>query len=199
MHRAWLGCGAIGPDDAGEQLGRLVVVEHIKIDQPAAGQGGEPVPGGHDDGARARARQQRPDLRRVPRIVERDQDLPLGQAGAVHGSALLGVHRYPGSVHPEIPEEPGQHLVRRNRLLAHPEQADIQLPVRKIWPKRVGRMDRERGLAQAGGAGHHGDGHRRVVSPPGLSDQAAQPLQRHGPAGEVADVGGQLGRHAPRR
>ena len=80
-------------------------------------------------------------------------------------------------------------------MLAPAAQADVELPVREIRAQPVRRVDGERGLAQAAGVPATT---ATVTAPlavlPGPRYQAAQPLQGRGPAGEVGDVGGQLGR-----
>ena len=176
-HRIGLGVGALGSDDAYEKLSRLGVIEHIEIDQPTARKIGQAMPGGHDHRARAAAGQQRANLRGVPRVIKHDQHLPFGQAGAVQGGPLFGVHRDPGPVHAEVPQEPGEHLVRWHGLFTPAAQADVELAVREIPPQRVCGVDGECGLTQAGSPSHHGDRHRRIIPPP-ASDIAAHSCSR---------------------
>ncbi len=92
------------PHDAAEQRERLMIVEHVQMDEATTNQVRQAVPAGDDDGAGSAAGQQRPDLRRVSRVVEHDQHpLPV-QPGPVQGGALAPLR--PGSAHP-VPRGPG--------------------------------------------------------------------------------------------
>ncbi|MFV2097547.1 hypothetical protein ACFHWS_13345 [Micromonospora sp. LOL_013] len=98
------------------------------------------------------------------------------------------------------PQEAGEGLARGDGLLGVVAlQIDVELAVGEPVPDPVRPADGERGLADAGGAGHCGDGHHRrpvhVVGPPvGVVEQLVELGQLGDPAGEVGDVGWQLGR-----
>ncbi len=115
----------------------------------------EPLPGSSE-----------PDLRRVPGVVQHDQDPPVSQLGPVQGGALLRADRDLAGLDAEVPQHPGQHVLGQRRLLASPAQADVELAAGEVTAQLVRGMHGQGGLAESGGACHHGDGHSRGVIGP---------------------------------
>ena len=176
-----------------EQLQRLVVVEHVQVDQLGAGQVGHPAPRRDQYRGRRGARQQRPDLGRVARVVQHHQHPAAGQRGPVPGRALVFVHRDVPAVHPEIAQEPGQHVTGQERGRGRAEQVDVQLAIGEPAADPVRGVHGQRGLAQAARAGHHGDADRAGIAGRARSrQQVTQPLDLLVAAGEVGDIGRQL-------
>ena len=68
---------------------RLVIVEHVEVDQLGAGQVGHPAAGRDQHRAGRGAGQQRPDLGGVTGVVEHDEHPAPGQDGPVAGRALV--------------------------------------------------------------------------------------------------------------
>ena len=135
--------------DPGEQRKRLGVLKDVQIDKPGADQVWSPVARGHKNRARRAARQQRPDLGSVLRVVQQDQHTAIGQPGPVERGPLIVARRDLVAIHAQIPQEPGQHLPGVRRLRARTEQVNVELPVRELRADPVRRMHRERGLAKA--------------------------------------------------
>ena len=180
-----------------EQLQRLVVVEHVQIDQLGAGQVGHPAPRRDQHRGRRGARQQRPDLRRVARVVQHHQHPAAGQRGPVPGRALVLVHRDVPAVHPEVTQEPGQHVPGRERGRGRAEQVDVELAVGEPAANPVRGVHGQRGLAEAARAGHHRDADRAGIAARARPrQQVGQALHLLVAAGEIGDVGGQLRRAA---
>ena len=182
-----------------EQLQRLVVVEHVEVDQLGAGQVGHPAPRRDQHRGRRGARQQRPDLGRVARVVQHHQHPAAGQRGPVPGRALVLVHRDVPAVHPEVAQEPGQHVRGQERGRGRAEQVDVQLAVGEPAADPVRRVHGQGGLAEAARAGHHRDADRAGIAARARPrQQVAQPFHLLVAAGEVGDVGRQLRRGGAR-
>ena len=148
------------PTDLDEQLQRLGVVEHVEVDQPGAGQVGHPAPRRHQHRRRRGARQQRPDLGGVARVVEHDEHPAAGQHCPVPGRALVVIDRDIPAVHAEVTQEPGKHIPGRKRVRRRAEQVDVELAVGVLPAQAVRGVDRQGRLAETAGAGHHGDADR---------------------------------------
>ena len=170
-----LGRRALVADDLGEQGQRLVVVEHVEVDQPGTGQVGHPAAGRDQHRAGRGAGQQRPDLGGVTRVVEHDEHPAPGQDGPVPGRALIVVGRDVPAVDAEVAQEPGQHVRGRERLRGRAEQVDVQLAVGEAGADPVGRVHGQGRLAQPAGAGDQRDADRAgVVVRAGAGQQVAQ-------------------------
>ncbi len=118
------------------------------------GQVRQPVPRCHDHRAGRAARQQRPHLSRVPRVIQHDQHPPVGQPGPVQRRPLIQGGRDPVRLDAQITQQPGQHLIGLGRLLAGPQQAHEQLAVGELPAQRMRRVHGQHGLAQARRADH---------------------------------------------
>ena len=145
--RRRLSADALRAYDAGEQGAGLVTREHVEIEDRAAGQFRQPVAGRDEHRARRAARQQRPDLLHVARVVEDDQDPLARQPGPELRGALLLAHRDARGVGAQVTEEPGQHL-GRVRGLSSAVEVGIQLPVGELTGQQMRRVHGERGLAE---------------------------------------------------
>ena len=98
---------------AGQQLMSLVGGQHVQRDQPGAfrrGQPGQPRPAGHQGQAGPAARQQRPHLGGVTRVVQDDQHPLAGQHAPVQGGLRVDAVRYLLLGDPERAEEPAQRI-----------------------------------------------------------------------------------------
>ncbi len=185
----------LGSGDALQHGQRFGGRQRTEAQRPCAGQRGQPGPAGDQHGAAARSGQQRLDLGGVQRVVEHDEHPAAGQQGTQHRRAPVRQRRDAGGLDTEVREEPGQHLLGSQRSPAGALQVDVELPVREPRPAPVGGVQGERGLADAGRPGHHGDQRRPrafQVQPP------AQRCRLGRAAAEVGQVGRQLGRRSGR-
>ncbi|MDT0448207.1 hypothetical protein RM609_03690 [Streptomyces sp. DSM 40473] len=139
-----------------------------------AGEAGEPVPAGGQDGAFGGAGEQRADLVRVAHVVEDDQRLAVGRQGAEHRHA---VHRRPG--HGRAGDARAAQQLREERGgrapgAARAVQVEEQLAVGEGVPQQVGEAGGQGGLADARGAGEddHGRGRGRAAGRGGGRERA---------------------------
>ena len=121
-----------GADDAGEHVQRLVGVEDVHLDVDGAGEPGEPAPAGDYHRGGPAAWKQRRYLALARRVVEHDQDLPVGEQVAVHLRPLVKALRYLRTRHAERPEETLEHLHRADRMRGPAMEVGEQLPVREM-------------------------------------------------------------------
>ena len=149
--------GPPGADDAGEQGAGLLPPSTSRSASRVDGQVGQPVAGGHEHRAGRAARQQRPDLRGVPGVVQQHQHpRPVSRvrSSAARSSSLTGIR---------VPSTP-----RSRRNLAStsagasgcgpaPEQVHVELAVGELRAQPVRGVHGQGGLAQPAGAGHHAD------------------------------------------
>ncbi len=132
-HRRRLGLRALGAEPAGDKLGRLPRVEHVKRHRAGTlhDEPGQLRPAGHQHHAAGTAGQQRPHLVRVVRVVEEQQHpLAVEQRAQQRALRLKGGRHVRGG-NPERVEEPlqrGGRLHRRARRV-EPAQVHVQLAV----------------------------------------------------------------------
>src|SRR5262249_28436958 len=124
---------------------------------------------------------------------------PVGQQRPVQPGPGVHVLREALALHPQRTQEPAQHLRWRQGLRLGAAQVHVQLPIREQGAKLVAGVHRQRRLAHPRLPHRAGDHHRRRLAPAG--HPGPQPFQRALPAGEILEVGRQLGqRHGhPRR
>ena len=87
--RLGLGRHPAGADDPAQELMRGLPGQRLEMHMGGSGQVGQPVADGHQHGTARRPRDQRPDLRGVPRVVQDDQNPPLREQAAVQAAAFL--------------------------------------------------------------------------------------------------------------
>jgi hypothetical protein len=112
--------------------------------------------------------------------------------------AGLSVGRYVLGVSTKITENPGQCVTPRDRLRAGAAHVHEDLPVRKAWRDLVADVHGQRGLTgparPADRRDRDGTGQAPVLFAGEPSGELVSLLR---PAGEVSEVGGQLGRWRP--
>lgn len=185
-----------------EHGGRLRLAEHVQLDAVyvvVAGEVVDGVPAGDQYTAVAAARQQRPDLRERPGVVEHHQDPFAVQDRPVQRGPLVLVARYLGPRHAERAQEPVEHGGRRLRRvrLVVAAQVGEELAVREPPGDLVGPVHRERALADPGDAGDGRHGERRLLAlpveqPVEQREFPAAPGERGGRRGELRGHGTQL-------
>ena len=192
-------CGLAGPADAPEQRDRLADWQDVQSQRPGPAQIGQPAPGGDQDQAPARDRQQRAELVMPGRVVQDHHGGPPGQLGPPQGGALTDGLR-------DLSGRDRQHLqqlvqrfgrVQRRAARVVGVQVEVDRPVRVLVRDRAGRADGQRRLAHAGHALDDGDA-GMTTGPLGEQGQlraAAHELRRLGRQG----VRRGLGQTPPRR
>ena len=203
-HGLRLGLDPPGAKPPGQQLAGLLLGEQAKGKQPGpldGGQPGELAAAGDQHQAAGRARQQRPHLRRIARVVEHHQHPPARQHAAVQPSLGINVGRDGLRRHPQRIQEPPHHPRRGNRVAGRtePAQVGIQLPIRKQVGHPVREEHCQRGLAHPGHPPDRRDHHRATRPAGDLLRQPSQHPQLIGPPSKTCHRRGQLPRHHPRR
>jgi hypothetical protein len=157
---------------------------------------GELAAAGDDHEADRAGRQQGADLLLVAGVVEHDEELLVGDQGAVHPRLRVRPLRDLVRRHAERVEEPADSLSRRGRGAGGVEaaQVHVQLPVAEPVRDPVRPVQRQGGLAHPGGAADRGDHHRARRARVGVVQHPGQRVQFGGAAGEVGDRGWQLPR-----
>jgi hypothetical protein len=126
----------------------------------------QPVAAGDDHPSRVAPRKERPDLLRVPGIVQDDEDSPVGDQAPVETNLLGQAHWDPVRRYGQgVQEDPDRltWLHRRRRGL-EAAQIDVELAVRERRSHSMGPVDRQRGLAHPSCAGHRADHDRRRLA-----------------------------------
>ncbi len=157
----------------------------------------QPGPAGDDDQAPRRGRQQRQHLSGVERVVEQEQDPPLGQGGPPQGGAAGLVLRHALVRHAQRAQQRAERGGRLHGLLDRrvAAQVDEEPPVRIRLRQLVRGPHRQGGLAAAA---HAVQGHDPgpLRGPLRAREQLPQlPL----PTGEVGQVVRERGRGQRRR
>ena len=126
----------------------------------------QPVAAGDDQPSRVATRKQRPDLLGVPGIVQHDEDSSVGDQAPVETDLLRQAHRNPmGRNGQRVQEDPNRLAWRHGRCRRlEAAQVDVELAVRERRSHAVGPVDRQRGLAHPGGAGHGADHDRHRLA-----------------------------------
>src|ERR1017187_1530310 len=182
--------------DAGEQVKRLVGVKNIYLDVGGTSESGEPPPAGDYHPRGPAAWKQRPYLTLTHRVVEHDQDLPVGEQVAIHLRPLVEAFWYIRTRYAERPEKALEHLHRADRIRGPSVEVGEQLPVREIVGHAMGCVYRKAGLAYSPLTHDHHHGHRKPFVLSGRGDQVLIDLVKLlRPAGEIRDVGGQQARN----
>ena len=185
-----------GAQPGGQQRPAAGLVEQVEGEHLGTGvgvQAGQPGPAGHHGAARRGAGQQRPHLVLAVRVLQHDQQPPIGRQAAEEPAEVLLGGRQPVRRDTERDQEAPQHrggLARRPARVPA-EQVGVQLPVRMITGGPPGPVHRQRRLADPGGAV---DQHQRRVRLR-RAGELGQPFELRVPAGEVAGDGGQLTGH----
>ncbi|MBB3731617.1 hypothetical protein FHR33_007477 [Nonomuraea dietziae] len=171
--------------DGAQQAERLGPGQHVEVVRAGSGEGGQPGAPRDDHRALRSAREQRPDLCLRRRVVEQDQHPAAVEQRAVEGGPVGEAGGRAADA--ERAEEPFQRVGRIHRVAAS-AQVDGQLAVGEAAPDPVGHPYGERGLADAADARDDVDGQGGAGGQLG-----GQRLDQFGPAGEVGEIGGQLG------
>ncbi|GAA1790145.1 hypothetical protein GCM10009682_10230 [Luedemannella flava] len=154
------------------------------------------VAAGDDDAAGRCAGQQRPDLLHVGGVVEHQQDPPAGEHAAQQRGPFGDVLRHGRRLDAERPEKTAQHLPgRHGPVRPVPAQVGVELAVGEPGGRPVRPVDRERGLARAGGARQRRDDDGGHAARPGTGGERVELGQLRRPPGELGDVAGQLSGH----
>jgi hypothetical protein len=184
-----LGRDPAGPQPLGQQLARLGHAKHVQADlRRSVGhhQAGQLVAAGDQHPRGRRARQQRPDLDRVPGVVQYDQHPLARQQAAIQRLAAVQGSRDPGRRDLQRVQERPQRLGGRQRA-GGPEaaQVHVQLPIGEPGCGLPGPVHRQRGLAHPRRPSDGGDQHR-----PARRYRRQRP-QLARPAGEIRHRGRQ--------
>ena len=161
--------GVRGPalaDDPPEQRDGLVGRQYVE-GQRAAAEVGKPAPGGDQDQAPARHRQERADLVMPGRVVQDHDGATPAQVGPPQCGALADGFRYLRGRH-------GHHLEQAVQCLGWVERGapgivgmkvEVERPVRVLPGDQAGRANRQRGLPHARHALDDGDPRDAAVLP----------------------------------
>jgi hypothetical protein len=117
---------ALGPHpavtgDAGEQVDRLLRLEHVDLDVHDAGQATEPAPAGDQHRAVRTAGQHRKHLVLARHVVEYHQDPAVGEQCAIGLGPFRQTVRHRPAGHAERPQEPLEDLRRAGAVRVEPE------------------------------------------------------------------------------
>jgi hypothetical protein len=144
------------------------------------------APAGDQHQAAGGAGQQRRHLLLAARVVQHDQDPPVGEDASPQPAAVVQLGRDPFGAHAERAQHPVQRVARidRDNPLGEPVQVDEELPVREMLGQLVCGVYCQRGLADPGHPvdrrDHHlGTGQRLgeqgpLVGPPGETDRVGR-------------------------
>lgn len=144
--------------------------------------------------AALRARQQRPHLCRVLRVVQQDQDPAAVQDRAVQRRPFLQAVGDGRVRRAEGPQEGAEDRLRLRRSRPRTLEVDVQLAVRERRAGPVGHVDGEGGLAHAAYAGQGRDRHDPALRLGRRGQDRRQVRDEGGAAGEVGDRRRELGR-----
>ena len=142
-----------------QQVERLRLGERPECDPPrplSGDQPGQRVPAGHHGEAATPGRQQRPDLRGVPGVVEHYQGPPVGEDGAVAGDPFVHGGWNVRTCHAQAPQQSGQRFGRPHRLVRMvAAQVQIEASVREPGGHPMCPVDGQGGLAHTRRTGDH--------------------------------------------
>jgi hypothetical protein len=178
-----------GTEVTREQFVRHVGAEQAERDEQRAvgGQAGELASARHQHQAAGRTRQQRPDLVGVAGVVEQHEHPPAGERAAVQRRLRVEVTGRSGDA--ERGEQAADRLDRTDRLARGVElaQVEVQLAVGEVGRHPLREVQRQRALADPGGAAHRAD-----RDGGGLGDELCQQRQFGRAVHEMAPGGRQL-------
>src|ERR1700722_13856665 len=157
--------------DAGEHLKRLVSVEDVHRDVDGPSEHDEPSPAGDQHPRRPAPREQRRYLTPALRVVEHDQDLPVGEQVAIYLRPLVKALWHVRTRYAERPEKALEHLHRADRMDGSAMKVGEQQPVRELVSQAVGCMHANTRLAYAALAHEHHRGHRTPFLRPGRGEE----------------------------
>ena len=144
-----------------QQRGRLAGRQRVQADRGGVLQRGQVAAAGDQHQAAAGAGQQRPDLLAAGRVIQHQQQLPLGQPVPPQRHPRLQARRDLRGGNPGGQQQAGQRVGRVDRLLPGrvPVQRQEDLPAGEPVRQPVRGVHRERGLAHPGHPADRVDAH----------------------------------------
>ncbi len=173
-----------------EQRRAVLPAERAEREAAGAVQCGQWRAAGDDHGAAGAGRQQGTHLGRARRVVQHQEDAGRGEERAEQGGGRVRVFGDVAGLGTEVAQECGEGLGggERGHAGGGAVQVDVQLAVGKTLPQRMGDVEGEGALADAGHAADHGEA--AFLGGEGL----LQLVEFGGSAREDGRGGGKLGR-----